>query len=85
MVKCIGMLSKIDPHLIIPGIMNNQILQIPMHNGVTILTTKSIYTQQLIDSINSYWMTEYRVDGFRFDFTKGFGNNIKGNNDPWGK
>ena len=45
---------------------------------------ESIYTKQLIDSINSYWMTEYRVDGFRFDFTKGFGNNIKDNNDPWG-
>jgi hypothetical protein len=29
-------------------------------------------------------MSEYRVDGFRFDFTKGFGNNIKDNSDPWG-
>ncbi len=41
-------------------------------------------TQQLVDSINSYWMSEYRFDGFRFDFTKGFGNNIKDNSDPWG-
>lgn len=45
---------------------------------------ESIYTQNLVDSINSYWMSEYKVDGFRFDFTKGFGNNIKGENDPWG-
>ena len=45
---------------------------------------ESIYTKQLVDSINSYWMTEYKVDGFRFDFTKGFGNNIKGPDDPWG-
>ncbi len=45
---------------------------------------ESIYTQQLIDSINSFWMNEYKADGFRFDFTKGFGNNIKGSNDPWG-
>jgi len=45
---------------------------------------ESIYTQQLVDSINSYWMTKYMVDGFRFDFTKGFGNNIKGTDDPWG-
>ena len=45
---------------------------------------ESIYTQQLVDSINAYWMTEYKVDGFRFDFTKGFGNNIKGPDDPWG-
>lgn len=45
---------------------------------------ESIYTQQLVDSITSYWMSEYRFDGFRFDFTKGFGNNIKGPDDPWG-
>ncbi|MCK9398572.1 MAG: alpha-amylase family glycosyl hydrolase [Bacteroidales bacterium] len=45
---------------------------------------ESLYTQELVDSINSYWMSEYKIDGFRFDFTKGFGNNIKGSNDPWG-
>jgi len=45
---------------------------------------ESLYTQAFVDSVNSYWMTEYKVDGFRFDFTKGFGNNIKGSNDPWG-
>ncbi len=45
---------------------------------------ESEYTQKLVDSINSYWMSEYKVDGFRFDFTKGFGNNIKGMDDPWG-
>ncbi len=45
---------------------------------------ESIYTQQFVDSINSYWINEYHIDGFRFDFTKGFGNNIKGSNDPWG-
>jgi hypothetical protein len=45
---------------------------------------ESAYTQKLVDSICSYWMSEYRFDGFRFDFTKGFGNNPKGSNDPWG-
>jgi hypothetical protein len=46
---------------------------------------ESPYTQQLVDSINSYWMSEYRFDGFRFDFTKGFGNNIKdAATDSWG-
>lgn len=46
---------------------------------------ESLYTQALVDSINSYWMNEYRVDGFRFDFTKGIGNNIKDKDtDPWG-
>jgi hypothetical protein len=46
---------------------------------------ESLYTQQLVDSINSYWMSEYRFDGFRFDFTKGFGNNVKdATTDSWG-
>ncbi len=35
---------------------------------------ESIYTQQLLDSINRFWMEEYKIDGFRFDFTKGFTN-----------
>ena len=34
----------------------------------------SVYTQQLLDSINRFWIEEYKVDGFRFDFTKGFTN-----------
>lgn len=48
------------------------------------LNHESEYTQALVDSINSYWMNEYKVDGFRFDFTKGFGNNFKDMGDPWG-
>ena len=31
-------------------------------------------TKALVDRITSYWLTEYRIDGFRFDFTKGFTN-----------
>ena len=31
-------------------------------------------TKALTDSIMAYWMTVYNVDGFRFDFTKGFTN-----------
>ena len=31
-------------------------------------------TQNLVDRILAYWMTEYKVDGFRFDFSKGFTN-----------
>lgn len=42
-------------------------------------------TQYHVDRILQYWLTEYKMDGFRFDFTKGFGNNIKDrNSDPWG-
>jgi len=31
-------------------------------------------TQRFADSVNHYWIKEYQVDGFRFDFTKGFTN-----------
>jgi Alpha amylase, catalytic domain/FlgD Ig-like domain len=31
-------------------------------------------TQNLVDRILAYWMTEYKIDGFRFDFSKGFTN-----------
>lgn len=35
---------------------------------------ESRHTQELVDSICSFWMKEYKIDGFRFDFTKGFTN-----------
>lgn len=35
---------------------------------------ESSYTKAFVDSVTSYWMNEYKVDGFRFDFTKGFTN-----------
>ncbi|WP_052343202.1 alpha-amylase family glycosyl hydrolase [Saccharicrinis fermentans] len=35
---------------------------------------ESVHTQQLVDSINAFWLEEYKIDGFRFDFTKGFTN-----------
>jgi len=31
-------------------------------------------TKDFVDRVTKYWMTEYKVDGFRFDFTKGFTN-----------
>ena len=43
---------------------------------------ESKYTQAFVDSICAYWMKEYKVDGFRFDFTKGF-TNTKG--DGWNR
>ena len=44
----------------------------------------SLYTQHFVDSVNSYWMTEYKFDGFRFDFTKGFVTSFKDSSDLWG-
>ena len=34
----------------------------------------SPYTHELFNRITEYWLTEFKVDGFRFDFTKGFTN-----------
>jgi len=35
---------------------------------------ESVATQAFVDSVCSYWISEFKVDGFRFDFTKGFTN-----------
>jgi hypothetical protein len=43
---------------------------------------ESSYTKELVDSVNSFWMSEYHIDGFRFDFTKGFTNKA-GNGDAY--
>ncbi len=40
-------------------------------------------TQTFFDRVIKYWLTEYKVDGFRFDFTKGFSNTIWPSN-SWG-
>ncbi|NLN94958.1 MAG: T9SS type A sorting domain-containing protein [Bacteroidales bacterium] len=34
----------------------------------------SVHTQNFIDRANAFWLTEFKADGFRFDFTKGFTN-----------
>jgi len=35
---------------------------------------ESEYTKEFVDSVNSFWLENYKIDGFRFDFTKGFTN-----------
>lgn len=35
-------------------------------------------TKDYIDRVNLHWVSEYHLDGFRFDFTKGFVNNGNG-------
>jgi glycosidase len=37
---------------------------------------ESTATQAFVDSVNHYWINEFKVDGFRFDFTKGFTNTV---------
>ncbi len=34
----------------------------------------SPHTQAFVDRVVAHWLTEYKIDGFRFDFTKGFTN-----------
>lgn len=37
---------------------------------------ESTYTTAFFNDVLSYWITEYKIDGFRFDFTKGFSNTL---------
>lgn len=36
-------------------------------------------TQAFVDSVNAYWLREYKFDGFRFDLSKGFTQKNTGN------
>lgn len=37
---------------------------------------ESSYTVNFFNDVLSFWMQEYKIDGFRFDFTKGFSNTL---------
>ncbi len=39
---------------------------------------ESEYTIEFFDRVTEHWLTEFNVDGFRFDFTKGFTNEQTG-------
>ncbi len=40
---------------------------------------ESSFTKAFVDSVCYYWINEFRFDGFRFDFTKGFTNKPSSN------
>ena len=45
---------------------------------------ESPYTKAYLDTVNYYWLNEYKVDGFRFDLSKGFTQTNNPNNvDAW--
>lgn len=47
---------------------------------------ESSETQQFVDSVLSYWVQEYKIDGFRMDLSKGFTQvNTLGNTGAWGQ
>jgi len=37
-------------------------------------------TQALVQRVNRFWLEEYKFDGYRFDLSKGFTQNVTGNN-----
>ena len=47
---------------------------------------ESKQTQKLVDRINRYWLYDYKIDGFRYDLSKGFTQKYSGNNvGLWGQ
>ena len=40
------------------------------------LNHESLDTQAYVDRMNTYWLEEFQIDGYRFDFTKGFTNTV---------
>jgi glycosidase len=40
---------------------------------------ESAATRALVDTVNTYWLREYKFDGFRFDLSKGFTQKNSGN------
>lgn len=47
---------------------------------------ESTYTKAFVDSVNNYWLSEYKIDGFRFDLSKGFTQVNTGNDvGRWGQ
>jgi 1,4-alpha-glucan branching enzyme len=62
--------------------------QVPKHdfNVGFDFNHESQQTRQFVKRVNNFWLTEYKVDGFRFDLSKGFTQkNTLGNTNEWGK
>jgi 1,4-alpha-glucan branching enzyme len=46
---------------------------------------ESSYTKKYLDTVNHYWLKEYKIDGFRYDLSKGFTQTNNPNNvGAWG-
>ena len=63
----------------------NRVAKHPFNVGYD-FNHESTYTKAFVDSVNNYWLTEYRVDGYRFDLSKGFTQVNSGDNvGLWGQ
>ncbi len=49
----------------------NRVAKHPFNVGYD-FNHESELTKAFVDSVNNYWLTEYKIDGFRFDLSKGF-------------
>ena len=49
----------------------NQVATHPFNVGFD-FNHESDYTKAFVDSVNTYWLQEYHIDGYRFDLSKGF-------------
>ncbi|MEA1897624.1 MAG: alpha-amylase family glycosyl hydrolase [Bacteroidota bacterium] len=52
----------------------NQVSPNPVYAWGSDFDHESDDTKAFVDRVNKYWLSEYKFDGFRFDFTKGFTN-----------
>jgi 1,4-alpha-glucan branching enzyme len=52
----------------------NQVSPNPVYSWGYDFNHESKATKYFVDRVTSFWLTEYKMDGFRFDFTKGFTN-----------
>ncbi len=52
----------------------NQVSPNPIFSWGYDFNHESPNTQAFVDRVTSFWLTKYKMDGFRFDFTKGFTN-----------
>jgi glycosidase len=52
----------------------NQVSPNPIYYWGYDFNHESAATKAFVDSVTTYWLTQYRVDGFRFDFSAGFTN-----------
>lgn len=62
--------------------------QIPKHdfNVGFDFNHESPQTREFVKRVNNFWLTEYNIDGFRFDLSKGFTQkNTLGNTGAWGQ
>lgn len=63
----------------------NQVARHPFNVGYD-FNHESQATKDFVDRVNTYWLTEYKVDGFRYDLSKGFTQTNSGSNvGQWGQ